>query len=105
MDRQVEYTTNTNITSNQDAVVSHGGAHLRLMGYAAREDSSAGAASSFDIVDGATGSGTAMVPVEMGSNGSKSEWFGPDGVKVKSGNLSINVISGEVDVVLYWRIS
>lgn len=99
-----QYVTNTGVSSDQDAVVSHGGNFLRLMGYAARE--TAGSASDFNIVDGSTGSGgTMMVPVEIAANESKSEWFGPDGIEVETGNLSIDHTSGSLDITLYFAVA
>lgn len=95
----ITYITKTSITSDQDAVVESNSG-LRLIGYSCRE--AAGSAASFNIVDGATGSGgTQVVAVELAANTSETKWFGSEGLKIDNG-LSIDVNSGTLDVTLYF---
>lgn len=106
MSRRSKYTTQTGVTADVDAMVSRSGGFLTLMGYSAHDaDPSGGAATDFRIVDGATGSGgTAVAFVEMASNGSETQWFGPDGIEIESGNISIDAGAGTSDVTIYHRI-
>lgn len=105
MSKRAKYVTVTGQTADQDAIVSKGGSFLTLLGYASRESAGTAAAAAFNIVDGATGSGgTQVVPVELAADSSDSKWFGPDGIAIDSGNLSIDVVTGTVDVTLYFRV-
>lgn len=95
------YISNEGISSDVDGVKN---AHnsLVLMGYAARESAGTGAGAAFNIVDGETASsGPHVVPVEFAGDDSDCRWFGPDGIEVFNG-LSINMVSGTVDVTLFY---
>ena len=99
----VSVDVNTGFSADVDAAVA-ATAGLRLMGYACRESAGTAAAATFIIVHGATGAGgTAVVPIELGPDESRSDWFGPNGIDVASG-LSIDWIAGTIDCDLYWTI-
>lgn len=93
---------NTNVGADVDAAVA-AAAGLRLVGFACREMAGTAAVASFIIVNGATGAGgTAVVPVELAANESRSEWFGPEGIDCANG-ISIDWIAGAVDVHLFYK--
>jgi len=75
------------------------------MGYSIHETGgSGGSAYEVAIVDGATASGgTEVAHVESTAKTAKSEWYGPDGVAMKSQAISVDVISGDVDVTVYFK--
>lgn len=93
---------NTGVGADVDAKVG-AAAGLRLVGFACRE--TAGAAAKFIIVTGATGvAGTVLVPVNLAANESRDAWYGPEGLTAASG-LSIDWVSGAIDIELYYKIS
>lgn len=93
---------NSNVGADVDAAVA-AAAGLRLVGFACREMAGTAAVAAFIIVHGATGAGgTAVVPVELAANESRSEWFGPEGIACPNG-ISIDWLAGAVDVHLFYK--
>ncbi|MCK9622138.1 MAG: hypothetical protein M0R47_16580 [Methylobacter sp.] len=94
---------NAAVTANVDAAVA-AQAGLRLVGYSAKESAAIPAAATFSIVHGATGAGGAsLVHVNFAAAGSSTVWFGDDGIDAPNG-LSIDWLTGQVDVNLFYKL-
>lgn len=87
------------IIADQDLTLA-AASNLRLLGFAANESAGTAAAATFRILHGSIASGTLVAPVELAGNESKAFWFG-DGVVTPDG-VSIDVVAGTVDVVLFY---
>lgn len=98
----VSYDLNAGISADVDAAVATA-TGLRLVGFACRESAGSAAAAAFDIVHGATGDGgDKVIPVELAANESKGPIWFADGIPMEDG-ISINVVSGTVDVTLFYK--
>lgn len=103
--RPSDYKTVEGITSDQDNFINPGGTVVKLMGYSIHESAGSPGAYEVSIVDGATGSGgTSMAHIEGGASTSTEQWYGPDGIAVYSQSISIDHISGTVDVTVYYKV-
>jgi len=93
---------NTGVTADVDAAVS-AQKGLTLTGYSCRESAGAPAVASFNIVNGATGAAAnKVVAVELAANASETVTFRYP-IDCEAG-ISIDHVSGEVDVYLHYRI-
>lgn len=105
MNRPADYVHSAAVSADQDAVVSLSNGIVRLMGYSFREAAGSPGTYEADIVDGATASGgTEVAHIEGAADSSTTQWFGPDGIDMKSGSISINVASGTVDATVYFKV-
>lgn len=85
-----------------DGAIAAPAAGLRLMGWAAVENSGA-ASGSFSIKHG-TGTGDpVLVPVTLAPGESAREWYGPDGIAAASG-IYMDETAGDVTVVGYYKV-
>lgn len=93
---------NAAVVADVNAAVA-AAAGLRLVGFNAQESAGTPAATAFKIVNGATGAGgTVIAAVKLAASSSVTQWFGPEGIAADSG-LSIDWVSGQVDVQLYYK--
>lgn len=96
------YDINAGISADVEPAVA-AAAGLRLMGYSARESAGTPAVATFNIIVGATvAGGSAIWTVELAADASDHEWFPPAGIDAAAG-LSIEVVAGTVDVILYYK--
>lgn len=96
------YDLNTAVTADIDSAVNSTQG-LRLMGFSCRESAGTPAVASFNIVNGSpASSGDQVILVELAANGSESKWFGPEGIDFQSA-ISINHLSGEFDVTIFYK--
>lgn len=79
-------------------LVSMGG---RLMGWALREATGSSFAA-IEFYDGTNTGGQLIAPVNIGSGGFLSFWYGDVGIDIEQG-VFMNVVAGSMDVVLYYR--
>lgn len=92
---------NAAVVADVDAAVA-AVAGLRLVGYSCKESAGVPAAASFRIMHGATvAGGTVMVNVNLALSTSQNQWFGQGGIACANG-ISIDWISGQVDVELFY---
>jgi len=94
---------NAAVVANVDAAVA-AQSGLRLMGYSSKESAGTPAAATFRIINGATGATNApVVNVNHALSTSQTQWFGPDGISCPAG-LSIDWLTGQVDVELFYKV-
>lgn len=79
-------------------LVSMGG---RLMGWALREATGASFAA-IEFYDGNNTGGQLIAPINIGSGGFLTFWYGDVGIDIEQG-IYMNVVAGSMDVVLYYR--
>lgn len=90
------------ITSDQNAAVA-ANPRLRFCGFAVRENAGTAAAAEFVIKKGATvAGGTILYPVTLAADGSDAHII-EAGIECPDG-ISIDHVSGSVDLVLFTRI-
>lgn len=91
-----------NVTANVDAAVA-ANSGLLFVGYAVRESKSVPALLTANIILGAVAStGLIMVPISLLASTYDMQWMG-SGAYASDG-ISIELIAGEADFVLYYRI-
>lgn len=84
----------------EPAVAAQAG--LTLCGYSCRESAGTPAVAAFNIVNGATvAGGTHAAVVELAANASETVWLG--GVDCSNG-ISIDIVSGTVDLLIYYKV-
>lgn len=77
---------------------------LALCGFSYRESAGTPAVAAFNIVNGATvAGGTHVAVAEVAANGSDTIWLGDSGVDCANG-ISIDIVAGTVDVILYYKV-
>lgn len=76
---------------------------LVLFGLVARESALIPGTSVFNIIRGAIGGGTVVVPGKVGIGEVRDSWYGPTGVGCADG-ISVDMVSGEVDLAIYYGI-
>lgn len=85
-----------------DRVVVSSGARV-LLGWSIAE--SAGSLASVrlrDGVEGATPVHTVLAAIALAANGGDTQWFADEGIEVKSGAISLEVVGGTVTGVVFW---
>ncbi|MCK9623030.1 MAG: hypothetical protein M0R47_21145 [Methylobacter sp.] len=91
------------IGANVDALVT-ANAGLRLVGYSAKESAATPALSTLRIINGATGAtNSPVVNIDLALSTSETVWFGDGGVACPAG-LSIDWLTGQADVVLFYKV-
>lgn len=90
------------VTADVDAAVA-ANSKLRLMGWSARDGASA--ASTIDIVNGATGAAAGkVVRVNVAAAGDNTYMFPGDGIGCPLG-ISVDFLTGDVDLILYYKFA
>lgn len=94
---------NSAVAANVDAAVA-AATGLRFVGYSVRESDGTPAVATATIVKGTTGAGgTVLAIIELAANGFDTKWFGPEGLDVATGGISINHLAGTLDVMIYTK--
>ncbi len=94
---------NAAVVADVDAAVA-ADPNLILLGYSVRESKSAEAVATIVIVNGATGAAAGkLVHIELAASTSETVWLGDRGIHCPLG-LSIDWITGEVDISLYYKV-
>lgn len=86
------------IASNTTDVAATGAAGT-LFGYSIKEDASA--AANIIIRDGTSNSGTPVAYINLASNESVRDWFGPQGIKITTG-IWIDRVAGTTTLTIWY---
>ena len=88
------------ISADQNLIVAAAD-RLTLMGFSCRESAATASVATFRLMNGSIATGTVIVPIELGPNESRSDWYPPSGVDAQNG-LSIDLISGTIDIAVFY---
>lgn len=87
---------------NTDEVIAAPGAGTRLLGFSARETTSA-AGAQFNIRRGVSNTDPILVTVSLGVGESTRDWYGPDGLAAVEG-IWLERVSGSIQVTGYYKV-
>lgn len=73
----------------------------RLMGWALREATGASFAA-IELYDGSSAGGQLIAPINIGSGGFLTFYYGDLGIDIESG-IFVHAVAGSMDIVIYYR--
>jgi hypothetical protein len=99
--RRTFITATDDATDTASAATPIGNA-LALHGWALAETTGS-AAAALRIRDGSTVAGETLARINLAANESTRDYFGNNGIQVRTGKIFIEIIAGSIEGVLYWR--